>query len=540
VNLCAIVPSHNHHTVIASVVARLRALGLPVFVIDDGSSEPARSAIAALAGDGVTLRRFEDNQGKGAAVVDGFRLAAAAGFTHAVQVDADGQHDLDALPALLAAAEESPDALVSGEPVYDASMPLGRKIGRWITHIWVWIETLSLRITDSMCGFRVYPLAAVLALLAEESVGRRMDFDTDIMVRLFWRGTPVRMVPVRVVYPPANTSNFDMLRDNVRISWMHTRLVLSMLCRQWCKRSPQVASHWSALGERGAYWGLRFCAGAYRLLGRRGCLVFMAPIVFYFFAFGRQQRRASQTFLSRALNRPVRLRESYRHFLGFAARALDTFIAWTGGARADAVHIANGEVLAQAMTDPRGAVVVVSHLGNVDLARALMDPETRQRLTVLVHTRHAVNYNRILSEVCPEAALNMVQVTEMGPATAIDLKERVERGEWVVIAGDRTPVLSQGRVSVVPFLGHDAAFSQGPWILAAVLDCPVYLLFCLREGDHHTLTMERFAERIALPRGHREVVLHGYATRYAGRLEDYAQRDPFQWFNFFDFWAMKP
>ncbi|HLN22607.1 MAG TPA: glycosyltransferase, partial [Patescibacteria group bacterium] len=351
-NLCAIVPSHNHHTVIASVVARLRALGLPVFVIDDGSSEPARSAIAALAGDGVTLRRFEDNQGKGAAVVDGFRLAAAAGFTHAVQVDADGQHDLDALPALLAAAEESPDALVSGEPVYDASMPLGRKIGRWITHIWVWIETLSLRITDSMCGFRVYPLAAVLALLAEESVGRRMDFDTDIMVRLFWRGTPVRMVPVRVVYPPANTSNFDMLRDNVRISWMHTRLVLSMLCRQWCKRSPQVASHWSALGERGAYWGLRFCAGAYRLLGRRGCLVFMAPIVFYFFAFGRQQRRASQTFLSRALNRPVRLRESYRHFLGFAARALDTFIAWTGGARADAVHIANGEVLAQAMTDP--------------------------------------------------------------------------------------------------------------------------------------------------------------------------------------------
>jgi len=228
---CAIVPTHNHWKALPQVVARLRALDLAVFVVDDGSDEQARRAIAALAGEGVTVRRLEVNRGKGVAVVGGFQQARAAGFSHAVQVDADGQHDLDALPNLLAAAAAHPQALVSGAPRYDDSIPTGRKIGRWITHLWVFVETLSLRITDSMCGFRVYPLAAVDALLAEEAVGDRMDFDTDIMVRLFWRGVAPLMVPVRVSYPPGNTSNFDLLRDNLRITRMHTRLVLTMLSR---------------------------------------------------------------------------------------------------------------------------------------------------------------------------------------------------------------------------------------------------------------------------------------------------------------------
>jgi hypothetical protein len=110
-------------------------------------------------------------------------------------------------------------------------VPWGRKIGRWVTHVWVWVETLSLQIADSMCGYRVYPLAAVRDLLGREKIGLRMDFDTDIMVRLFWAGTPVCGLPVRVTYPAGNISNFDILRDNWRISRMHARLVFSMLVR---------------------------------------------------------------------------------------------------------------------------------------------------------------------------------------------------------------------------------------------------------------------------------------------------------------------
>jgi predicted LPLAT superfamily acyltransferase len=540
---CAVVPTYNHWKALPGVVNRLKDAGLVVFIIDDGSPEPAASAIAALDDrpNGVVVQRLRVNQGKGAAVIAGFRLAAAAGYTHAVQVDADGQHDLAALPSLLDLAVRHPQSLITGHPRYDGSIPTGRKIGRWITHVWVWIETLSLSISDSMCGFRVYPLAAVEALLAKEDVGPRMQFDTEIMVRLFWRGTNVRAVPVNVVYPPDNTSNFDLWRDNLRISWMHSRLVAGMVRRllagQPLRPATEAASHWSDLAERGTYWGLSCCATAYRIFGRSACLAMMAPIVLWFFLIGREQRQASRAFLGRVLQRPATTLESLRHFMSFAARSLDTFIAWTGGIAKSAVMVADPAVLAAAMADHRGAVVVVAHLGNVDLARAVLDDATRARLTVLVHTRHAANFNKILRRFRPEAALNLIQVGDIGPATAIDLKERTERGEWIVIAGDRTPIGSTGRISRVPFFGTPAPFSQGPWILGALLGCPVYLLTCLHEGKTWRLCMEGFADHIDLPRGNRAGALAQYAARYATRLEEHVRRAPFQWYNFFDFWA---
>ncbi|WP_096704903.1 glycosyltransferase family 2 protein [Magnetospirillum sp. 15-1] len=538
--VCAIVPSHNHWTALPGVVGRLRDFGLPVFIVDDGSAEPARSAIAALhaPGDGVTVARRPANGGKGAAVLDGFRLAAAAGFSHAVQVDADGQHDLAALPRLLAAAEAQPGAVVSGKPLYDASIPPGRRIGRWITHLWVFVETLSFRIGDSMCGFRVYPLEPCLALAGSETIGRGMDFDTEIMVRLFWRGVPPVMVPVRVTYPEGNTSNFRMLADNVRISRMHTRLVLNLLWRLpeiLRHRPPGGGRHWAQLAERGGAWGLAFVAGAYRLLGRRGCAWVMTPIVLYFFLTGTEQRRASRAYLGRVLNRPPTLAEGFRHFMDFAGRALDAFAAWSRAIPPRMLE-ADGFV-ARAAADPRGALLVVSHHGNAELSHALMDPALRRRLTVLVHTRHAENYNRLLEAHRGEAAARMLQVTEIGPDTAILLRERIEAGEWIAMAGDRVPVLSRGRVCRAPFLGEAAEFSQGPWLLAALLDCPVYLLFCRRKDDGGwTLALEPFADRVDLPRGRRRDAITEHVRRYASRLERECRAAPFQWYNFFDFW----
>jgi predicted LPLAT superfamily acyltransferase len=540
---CAVIPSHNHWRALPAVVERLRAEGLPVFIVDDGSDAAAAEAIAALSGEGVSVTRLPVNRGKGVAVGEGFRLAQAAGFTHAVQVDADGQHDLDALPRLLAEASAQPHALVSGAPVYDSTIPLGRKIGRWITHLWVFVETLSLRISDSMCGFRVYPLAESLALFDEGRVGERMDFDTDIMVRLFWRGVAPVMVPVRVTYPPGNTSNFDMLWDNVRITRMHTRLVIAMLLHLPAilrnrPPSPAGASHWAGLAERGALWGLRFVAAAYRLLGRRGCMVVMAPIVLYFYASGDEQRRASREFLGRALRRQPGRLENFRHFMNFAGRALDAFAGWSGAIPRDALSIANPEALARAAADPRGALLVVSHHGNAELSRALMEPALRQRLTVLVHTRHAENYNRLLAEFSGEAAARLIQVTEIGPDTAILLRDCIERGEWVAIAGDRVPVSSSGRVVRAPFLGEAAAFSAGPWLLASLLECPVMLLFCRRHGEGRwRLSLEPFAEQVTLPRNRRQQALAEHVAAYASRLERECREAPMQWYNFFDFWA---
>jgi len=321
---------------------------------------------------------------------------------------------------------------------------------------------------------------------------------------------------------------------------MLARLVQGRIRRP---RSPDPAAHWASLAELGAHFGIRFCVAAYRLIGRRGCLVVMAPIVAYFYAMAGDRRRASRRFLERAFaaagtnRRPTAL-DGLRHFMRFATRALDSVIAWTGGMPNGAVEPEDSVALAAFTGDPRGGVLIVGHLGNTDVSRALLDPATRARLLVLAHTHHAANYNRVLSEISPDAAMNVFQVTDIGPDMAISLRDHVEHGCWIVIAGDRTPIGSQGRVARVPFLGVAAPFSQGPYVLAALMECPVWLLFCRRVGRRYRLTVERFAERIVLPRAGREAALAGHAARYAARLQAHALADPFQWYNFYDFWAL--
>ena len=538
---CAVVPSRNHHEAIGRVVAGLRDAGLAVFVVDDGSDEPARGALARLhrPDAGVRVVRLEPNRGKGAAVLEGFRQAATEGFTHAVQVDADGQHDLGALARLLRSGAEEPEALILGQPVYDSSVPRARALGRRFTNLWVWVETLSCRITDAMCGFRLYPLAPALAVAAAAPISQRMGFDIDIAVRLSWRGLPVRMLPVAVVYPPGNLSNFEMVRDNWRITRLHTRLVFGMLARLPALLARRAAPrHWASLAERGVGWGLRLSATVYRVGGRGACLAMLLPVVAYFHATGGERRRAASRFRERALaraGRRPRFGDGLRHMLDFAAKAVEVAGAWRGDVAADRLEIVDQAALQRAASG--GAVLIVSHLGNVEISRALLPRETRRRITVLQHTAHAEHYNRVLASLNPEAALDCLEVAEVGPGAAIALQERVERGGWIAVAGDRTPPGGGSRVSRAPFLGADAAFPQGPYILAHLLRCPVYALFCLRDGERWRLHLEPFAERIELPAGDKRAALDALARRYAERLEAHAVTAPFQWYNFFEFWT---
>ncbi len=231
---CIVIPYYNHAGAIAQVIASLRPLGLACRIVDDGSDDVQYEALLAAvadAGEWVSVQRLPENQGKGVAVRAGFEQAFADGFTHAVQIDADGQHCAADIPKLLDIARRRPDAVIAGQAVYDDSVPRSRLYGRYITHVWVWINTLSFEIKDSMCGLRVYPLAATCEVFRTQYVGRRMDFDTEMIVRLSWRGVPVVNVPTRVTYPSDGVSHFRMLRDNVFISLMHARLLCGMLWR---------------------------------------------------------------------------------------------------------------------------------------------------------------------------------------------------------------------------------------------------------------------------------------------------------------------
>jgi glycosyltransferase involved in cell wall biosynthesis len=230
---CFIVPVYNHGATVGATVAALATHGLPIYLIDDGSAADTAAVLDEIARrvPGVHLVRHAGNGGKGAAVMTGLRAAHDDACSHGLQVDADGQHDLADIPRFLAAARAEPEALICGVPAYDPSVPKGRLYGRYATHVWVWVETLSFEIRDSMCGFRVYPLAATRRLIDEARLGTRMEFDIEVLVRLVWRGVRIRNLPTRVTYPAGGLSHFRMLRDNLRISWTHTRLVCGMLAR---------------------------------------------------------------------------------------------------------------------------------------------------------------------------------------------------------------------------------------------------------------------------------------------------------------------
>lgn len=230
----AVIPCYNHPDTIGLMVQAVRDRGLDVVVVDDGSHAGCAAVLDALAvahAPALTLVRLAQNQGKGGAMMAGLRQALALGFTHALQIDADGQHDVRDIPAFLSLSQAHPQAVICGQPVYDESVPKGRLYGRYATHIWVWINTLSLEIRDSMCGFRVYPLAPVVGLIDQVRLGRRMDFDPELLVRLHWRRVPLVNLPTRVSYPLDGISHFKLLKDNVLISGMHARLFAGMLAR---------------------------------------------------------------------------------------------------------------------------------------------------------------------------------------------------------------------------------------------------------------------------------------------------------------------
>lgn len=548
---CVLIPCYNHGAMLASVLQRLAPFNLPIIIVDDGSNAQTRQQIDDLNAPDLHVHRLSVNQGKGAAVIAGMRAAAARGYSHALQLDADGQHQVEDTPRMLEEARRYPRSLISGQPLYDASIPKSRLYGRYITHFWVWIETLSFSLKDSMCGFRVYPLVPSLALCDRQPIGQRMDFDTEIMVRLYWQGTPSRFVSTRVTYPVTGVSHFDALHDNLRISWMHTRLFFGML-----PRIPQLLRqrgsdrHWSATPERRGQWGLRFMLWLYQHAGRGPFVLLLWPVVAVYWLSGRHARAASQQWLARIqrcaqqqhLRLPAPL-NSYRHFLRFGYSMLDKVASWRGDVQwGRDIDFAPGAEAVIRAADGKGHLILASHLGDIEACRAMAKQVSGLVINALVFTDNAQRFREVLESIAPQAGVNLMPVTDMGPDTAILLQQKLDAGEWVAIVGDRTAVNRQRggerRVIWSEFLGQPAPFPQGPFLLAAALRCPVLLMFALQQHGKLQVYCENFASPLSLPRATRQQALQQAVDRYAQRLEHHALLAPLDWFNFYDFWSL--
>ncbi|MCX7096956.1 MAG: hypothetical protein NTV43_03505 [Methylococcales bacterium] len=300
--------------------------------------------------------------------------------------------------------------------------------------------------------------------------------------------------------------------------------------------------HWTHIEERGIIWGMQALLKVYLLFGRKVLQVFLYPVVSYYWLNNRKGRLASQQYLQNVSaclpdkTLHTGLYGSYLHFISFANAIIDKLAAWSGAiSLQDVVYDGRAEMLAH-LSQNQGLLLLGSHLGNLEVCRVIAHLGKRVTVNVLVHTKHAEKFNTLLNRYGKAGSLNLIQVTEMTAATAMLLEDRIAAGELVVIAADRTPVSNQKRVAPADFLGKTALFPQGPFILAALLKCPVYTLFCLKQQGKQVIYFDHFSDGLSFPRKQRDALIQVCVQNFADRLQHYCLQEPLQWFNFYDFW----
>jgi predicted LPLAT superfamily acyltransferase len=299
--------------------------------------------------------------------------------------------------------------------------------------------------------------------------------------------------------------------------------------------------HWSNIGESTVVWGVLFLYRVHRVFGRWPFRVCVFPVVLLHWLARPTLRQASLQYLERlesasgALGHRPGPRDSLRHVMLFADTLLDKLLAVSDGYPLWRIAAQGREEFYRLAATGCGGVIVTAHLGCLELCRAMADRRARLRLTILVHTRHAQRFNNVMRRLNPPAGMRLLEVQDFGPDIAILLSERVAAGEFVVIAGDRTPIASTHSITL-PFLGHAARFPTGPYLLAAALRCPLFMLACIHHGDSYRVHFALLAQRVELGRSRRGADLAVHAARYVDELTRLLQHSPYDWFNFYPFW----
>ena len=299
--------------------------------------------------------------------------------------------------------------------------------------------------------------------------------------------------------------------------------------------------HWAGLGETTFVGGTWFLYAVYRVLGRLPFRLCLYPVVFFWWLGSGVARRASLDYLrrlqaaERVFPRRPGMRESLRHFLLFAETLLDKMLAIGGRYPYERIAMSGHEPMLAASQAGQGGIIATAHMGCLELMQVAARWREGFRVTILVHTAHARRFNDILARLNPDAAVQLLQVSEFSPAMAMLLADRVAAGEFVAIAADRVPVTGD-RVCHAEFLGAQAGFPAGPWLIASLLRCPVWGMSCLHDGDGYRARIDLLREQVRLPRGERQQALDDCAATFADWLTACLRQSPYDWFNFYDFW----
>jgi len=300
---------------------------------------------------------------------------------------------------------------------------------------------------------------------------------------------------------------------------------------------PQAT--WLNQKERGALLGIRLVFFLATAFGRAPAGLFLRVVALWYALFDQPAKRASKDFLGRALGREATFADVYRHIFCFARVTLDRAFLLRG--RSDLFKVTNtgNEHLQKLTREKRGALLLGGHLGSFEAMRVGASEEEFP-INIVGHFANARMINALLEQLNPELAARVLHVGDDPAGTAITMRERLESGEMLAVLGDRVGL--NDKHIAVNFFGQQALMPTGPFLLAAALKCPLYLVFGLySEPNHYDLYCEPFLDKVVLPRNRRQEALHDVTQRFAERLEHYAKLAPYNWFNFFDFWqAPKP
>jgi predicted LPLAT superfamily acyltransferase len=535
---CALVPCLDGGRSIGPVVRGARAFVDTVFVVDDGSTDDTAGAAEAA---GAVVMRHGANRGKGAALRSGLWAARAHGFTHAVTLDGDGQHDPAEIPSLLDRARAEPTTLVVGVRRFpDRGVPRSSRFGRWWSNLWVRIET-GLQLGDTQSGYRVYPIAATLALGLPPS---RFEWEVEVIVRTCWSGRPIAEVPVAVAYPDERTSHYRGCRDSARISWLHARLVCAaaLRCLHLGRRRP-AAPGLDARAADGASWtgrshgtalGYSIFLWAMRLGGRRAAYALLWAVVPYYVLFAGAARRASAAYLARVLGprpwwrRPL---DVARHFAALGTSIIDAVLVSSGRAGDFTFEHENLDVIRDTYARGRGLILLSAHVGSRALAGEFLSD---LKLHAVAYDNEVAEIRRFHARARAAAAPTLI-VANDGLRASIEIIRALAAGEAVAMLADRARA---GHTVRVPFLGDTAEIPAGPFLVAVLSGAPVVLTFGGKEGARHHHFYALPARTLGpVPRERRDEAIREAALWYAGELEAFVRRCPFQWYNFYDFWA---
>lgn len=534
---CAfLIPFYNHPERIKELTEALKKYELDILIVDDGSDERSKATLKELSG--IFLLTLEKNGGKGAAMKEGFKFAINSGFTHVLQIDADFQHDVNLIDEFLKTSRKYPQDIICANPVYDSTAPKSRVYGRKITNFWVAVNSLSLEIKDAMCGFRIYPLKSIEKAV-EKSATNRMEFDIEILVNAHRCGVKMRWIDTKVRYETSGVSHFKMLRDNAQISLMHAKCFFSIpkfiFQKRFCKNGSEL---WWQKREKSNGFFLRLTLVLSQYLPTFLLNFVIKIVVLFYYIVSKNERKNIEEFRRNLANfageNALKNTSVFGNFYEFGIAICDKFRVWKGKIGSNELEIGDlDKIKSELISAKKGQILLTAHLGNIEICKKLATSIDGFRMVILAYEENTKIFNDVINEISGEK-IRVLLVNELDVRAMLELANIVDSGAHIGIMGDRVPI-NGDKFTSVSFLGKEAKFNHGPYLIAGILGVKISSLWCQKIGGKFRIELAPITDSVKLSRD-KSASVKPYLQSYVRELEKRCAQTPEQWFNFYDFW----